>query len=283
MNAQTVRAVPGQFSGGGIGIEDLTIDLANASIPVGIFLEEQVGSWVRNVRIKSASNYSIHLMDCFQCEIRDSYLDDLNHAGTNGAGLLFNATGATLVENNIITNSFPSIEVNSGSSGNVFGYNFCLNDDRLFSIDTNHGPHNTFNLYEGNIANNLIADGYFGSAAQDTVFRNWLHGINTGWSLNLVKRFTRDYTVIGNIFGAPTWTMTYDGTAMGQPNIGNGSSSGTAPPWADWGGSPGPGGFQEVDLGVEATLIRKGNYNYFAKAIPASESLGGDALPNSST
>ena len=75
--------------------------------------------------------------------------------------------------------------------------------------------------------------------------------------------------------------MTYDGTAMGQPNIGNGSSSGTAPPWADWGSYPGPGGFQELDLGVEATLIRKGNYNYFAKAIPASESLGGDALPNS--
>jgi hypothetical protein len=280
MNGQTVRVVPGQHSGGGIGIEDLTIDLSNASIPFGIFLEEQIGSWIKNVRIKGASNYSVHLMDCLQCEVRDSYLDELNHSGTNGAGLLFNATCATLVENNIIRNSFPLIEVNSGSSGNVFGYNFCLNDDPLFAIDTNHGPHNSFNLYEGNVANNLIADGFFGSASQDTVFRNWLHGINTGWCLSL-KRFTRDYSVIGNILGAPTWDMTYDGTAFGQPNIGNGSSSGTAPPWADWGRAPGPGGFQELDLGVQATLIRKGNYNFFNKAIPAAESLGGDSLPNS--
>ena len=75
--------------------------------------------------------------------------------------------------------------------------------------------------------------------------------------------------------------MTYDGTAMGQPNIGNGVSSGTAPAWADWGSAPGPGGFQELDLGVQATLLRKGNYNYFDKAIPPAESLGGETLPAS--
>ena len=146
------------------------LDLSNSTTIFGIFLEENVGSWIKDVRVKGASNYSVHLMDCLQCEIRDSYLDDLNHSGTNGAGLLFNATSATLVENNIIRNSFPSIEVNSGSSGNVFAYNFCLNDNGMFAIDTNHGPHNAYNLYEGNVANNLIADGYFGGVSQDTVF-----------------------------------------------------------------------------------------------------------------
>ena len=75
--------------------------------------------------------------------------------------------------------------------------------------------------------------------------------------------------------------MTFDGTAFGQPNIGNPSSSGTAPPWKDWGTPAGPGGFQELDMGVQATLVRKGNYNYFDKAIPAGESLGSDTLPAS--
>jgi pectate lyase-like protein len=280
MSGATVRACPGAYSLGGVGIEDLVLDLSNSTTMFGIFLEEHVGSWIKGVKVKGASNYSVHLMDCLLCELRDSYLDELNHSGTNGAGLLFNATSATLVENNIIRNSFPSIEVNSGSSGNVFGYNFCLNDNGLFSIDTNHGPHNAYNLYEGNIANNLIADGYFGSVARDTVFRNWFHGLGAGWGISL-KRFTREYSIIGNVLGAPSLAMTFDGAAFGQPNIGNAISSGMAPPWAHWGTSAGPGGFQELDLGVQATLVRKGNYNYFDKAIPAGESLGSDPLPNS--
>ena len=35
---------------------------------------------------------------------------------------------------------------------------------------------------------------------------------------------------------------------------------------------PDLGGFQELDMGVQATLVRKGNYNYFNKAIPAAAS-----------
>ena len=234
---------------------------------VGIFLEGHVGSWIKGVKVKGASNYSVHLMDCLQCEVRDSYLDELNHSGSNGAGLLFNATSATLVENNIIRNSFPSIEVNSGSTGNVFAYNFCLNDNGLFSIDTNHGPHNAYNLYEGNVANNLIADGYFGGVSHDTVFRNWFHGFNAGWGISL-KRFTRSYSLVGNVIGAPSYAMTFDGISFGQPNIGNGYSSGNAPPWADWGKAPDPA-VSRTGLGSPVHTVRKGNYNYVNKAIPA--------------
>jgi hypothetical protein len=281
MSGHTVRVVPGGFDGGSIGIEDLTIDMRSGSISFGIFLEEQVGSWIKNVRVRGAANYSVNIMDCLQGEIRDCYLDELNHSGTNGAGLLMGASSGMLVENNIIRNSFPSIEVNSGSSGNVFGYNFCLNDEGgMFAIDTNHGPHNSYNLYEGNITNNIISDGFFGGESHLTIFRNWCtgHVQSNGVRLN---RFTRLASVIGNIIGGPTNTFGYSGTQLGQPNIGNGQWSGDAPPWADWGTGPGPGGFQELDHGVAASTIRKGNYNFFDNAIPASESLGGDTLPNS--
>jgi hypothetical protein len=44
---------------------------------------------------------------------------------------------------------------------------------------------------------------------------------------------------------------------------------------------PGPNGFQEIDLNVEATTLRKGNYNYKDKSIPAVESMGGNSLPSS--
>jgi hypothetical protein len=80
-----------------------------------------------------------------------------------------------------------------------------------------------------------------------------------------------------------------------MPNMGNGGSSGeTVQPsagryWADWdvvraaewGKGPGPSGFQELDLDVAATTIRRGNYNYSDHAVRPSESLDGAALPPS--
>jgi hypothetical protein len=44
---------------------------------------------------------------------------------------------------------------------------------------------------------------------------------------------------------------------------------------------PGPNGYQELDLDVQATTILKGNYNYGDNGVRASESLGGAALPKS--
>ena len=59
---------------GGVGIEDLVLDLSNSTTMVGIFLERtRYGSWIKDVKVKGASNYSVHLMDCLQCEVRDSY------------------------------------------------------------------------------------------------------------------------------------------------------------------------------------------------------------------
>lgn len=85
-----------------------------------------------------------------------------------------------LVRYNIIKGFFPNIEVNSSSSGNVFAYNFCyfpvsFNNGGI-DILSNHSAHNHYNLYEGNVGKMLMSDGYFGSASEDTLFRNWLTG-----------------------------------------------------------------------------------------------------------
>ena len=82
-----------------------------------------------------------------------------------------NTVSGCLIEDNIIRESFPNIEVNHGSSGNVIAYNFIHNKNGLIGIDTNHAPHNSFNLYEGNIAHNLMSDGYYGSNSEDTILQ----------------------------------------------------------------------------------------------------------------
>lgn len=349
-----------------VGVEDLTIDGTKGSHTFSVIFEQTYGSWLKNVKVVGAKNYGVFVNTSLQFEMRHSYIGPVKNSGTNGAGLLVNTASGSLFEDNIILDSFPNIEVNHGASGNVFAYNFIKKKNGQISIDSNHGPHNQFNLYEGNVSTNLMSDGYFGSESDTTLFRNWFHGnsmIETdtrAYCLSL-KRFSRNFSVIGNMFGGPRHTTTSRCDYYhGQPNIGNPFSEGTAQlskgdSWVDWSpnsgttirgvlvertddqhgvlkivsgtlhadqiitvasstilvrkfanglatidsspwGSaakipplsnteykiePGAGGFQELDLDVEATTIKKGNWNSFDGTIPASESLSADMLPDS--
>lgn len=224
-----------QFQASQVGLEHMTIDMRESSVPFSIWLQQAYACWVKGVRVKKSANYHIFLNDSLQCEVRQCYLDELNHVGTNGAGLLCNTISACLIEDNIIYKAFPLIEVNHGSSGNVFAYNFCEDSAPGVAISSNHGPHNAYNLYEGNVAPNLQSDGYFGSASHDTVFRNWFHGIlndKMAWCMSL-NRFTRHYSVVGNIFQKAGYTLSGDGVSMGNPNMGNSNYIGKGPPWTD--------------------------------------------------
>ena len=276
---------PPQFA----GIEDLSINCSNVDDSYVIELWEAYGDWIKNVHIMQGDGYVVSLLGCLQCEIRDSFVDQSYHNGPNGFGIGLHGSSGILVENNIIFQLFPTIEVCSGSSGNVFGYNFCYNTNGNWVIDSNHGPHNRFNLYEGNIANDFKSDGYFGSESHCVQYRNWFHGQYLA-DTYVLDRFSRQFSLVGNILGglSPS-SLTNDGTVFGLPNLGNPDTDGnSAPPWADWGNWPGPNGFQELDTEVSAVMvggvtnfIRVGNFNYFTNAIPPSESLNGQTLSNS--
>jgi hypothetical protein len=220
-----------------VGIEDLTVDGSNALPQSGIGLSGTYGSWVKNVKVKGIGNYSLSLGGNIFCEVRHCFLDELNHSGTNGAGLLMGASTGCLVEVNTVIKSFPLFEINASSVGNVFGYNY-LPDG---SVNTNHGPHNSFNLYEGNFLNagEFKSDGYFGGDSEETFFRNWTSGFLAA------KRFSRNFNSVGNVI---RWV------SLGQPNIGNGNSDGYALPskgiyWQDWSATTG--------LGIKGTLTTR--------------------------
>jgi len=294
----------------GLGIEDLKINGKNGKAHTLIGLSQCYGCWIKNVHTALAANYHIGLSDSLHCEVRHCYIDELNHAGPNGAGLLMGASSACLVEDNIVFKCFPHLEINAGCSGNVFAYNFAENNFTFgimgCAIDCNHGAHNSFDLYEGNIASVFQSDGYHGSASHITAFRNWFHGTcdtsepktdQFGRCVAL-NRFSRHFSIVGNILGRTGYTYLYDnadnGTGyadryiynLGLPNMGNGGFKGYAPPWKDSlsptaPNGPGPSGYQELDRDVAATTIRKGNWNAKDGAVPPSESLGADTLPKS--
>lgn len=294
-----------------VGIEDLTLDGAAANIQVGINVTTGYACWIRNVSVLNITNYHVSISDSLQCEVRHSTIATRKGTGSNGAGFLVGTTGSSLFEDNILMEQFPHIEVNA-SCGNVFGYNLC-HDSTIqgvvgCSINSNHGPHSSFNLYEGNVSPKFQADGYHGSSSHDTIFRNWLHGSSEKtdlfWICVNLNRFTRSYSVVGNVLGCRGKPWIYDNDdkgygydqhliySLGMPNMGNGGFNGSAQlskgrPWADWAKiqagekGPGPGGFQELDLDVRATTLIKGNFNYMHNAVPANEALGGAALPKS--
>jgi len=307
------RLAPAGGSTEGVGIEDLTIDGSGSRTPHGLIsIDAGHGCWVRNVAVLSAPNYNVSVSDSLRCEVRGCRIAGRLGKGSNGAGILLGTSSSCLIEDNAIEEQFPHIEVN-GSSGNVIAYNFCRDSsiDGLVgcSIDANHGPHSCFNLYEGNVSPKFQSDGYHGSASHDTAFRNRFRGVDVAGRFRIcvnLNRFTRHYSIVGNVLGEPGIDWRYDNAggglgydesylyAFGLPNMGNGGFSGTVRPgegrtWSDWprllgserGKGPGPGGFQELDLDVRATAIVKGNYNFRDGGVPASESLGGASLPTS--
>lgn len=223
-----------------VGLEDLTIDGANGSMIFPIVFEQCYGSWVKGVKITNTNNYGIYVTDSLQCEVRECVIRDRKVGGSNGAGILVGGVGASLFEDNIVLNIFPAFEVNFSSMGNVVAFNLMENPFGG-TLNTNHAPHNSFNLYEGNVTPNIQSDGYFGGASDDTFFRNWIHGTNITRSMRTFKvalnRFTRNYSLIGNIIGDPG--AGGEPYSFGNPNMGNSSFDGTVRPvlgqfWRDW-------------------------------------------------
>lgn len=283
--AQGVFVSGNPFQVNGVGIENLTIDCTKAddqpfADPLdiagpgpggssagsmrgtsnGVVFRQAYGCWIQNVRIKNALSYGVYFDFALNCEMRRTFIDELKSAGTNGAGLLVERTSGSLFEDNIIFRAFPLMEINFGTSGNVFSYNFTedssVNGAVGSGLNTNHGPHNHFNLYEGNIVPNFQADGFFGSASDDIILRNWAHGTVPGVAVArepiLLQRFTRNYSVLGNLLGkrntsgAPIPYFQINGPqasgpySFGLPNIGNNGFNGEASLiqpnklWRDW-------------------------------------------------
>ena len=243
-----------------VGIEDLAVDGTDS--PSGnclVSIGQSYGCWLKNVTVRQGERRLVGIDGSLQCEIRAcNFYGRKVAAQPNSGGLFVAMSTGCLIEDNILS---PGTEVDGGVAGCVFAYNFCdaaaVQGDLLCpSLNCNHGAHNSFNLYEGNLMPRFQCDGYHGSASHDTVFRNWFHATSdktTNWwvCVNL-NRFTRDYNLVGNVLGRKGYDWSYEVEmtgfsygrhyiySLGFPNMGNGWCNGkTAQPskgkyWADW-------------------------------------------------
>lgn len=352
----------------GVGIEDMTIDGTDAGVmSSAVYFSFVTGCWVKGVKAMGHGTYAIRFSDTVNCEVRGCWTDVGTGGGSNFAGLKLEQASYFLAEDNILVNNSPVVEMDYASTSNVLAYNYCGGG----YINVNHGPHNSFNLFEGNAYWFTMSDAYYGGSSEETFYRNWMKsGVIT-----VQKALTRNGNIIANVVGTPGETYTKDySDEWGLPNINNLTSSGT---WelstgsysVDWDPSnsrprvwtgtlktrtdnitgvfeldsgmattfntalanalgnkrnlsypdgvgsstitvtgvsgndvsftvdnisyslpstttvmwmvPGPLGFQEKDLDVANTTVRKGNYYVYTGDIPSGEALGADTLANS--
>lgn len=228
----------------GVGFEDFKLTGLSGPMKYGVRWYQAKNSWMKNVHIVGPLNYPVETYDSMFLEFRKCIIEGAGRAGSNGAGFLLNHVGASLVEDNQVYNIQPPVEINFSSVGNVIGYNL-FNSPDYPNLVTNHGPHNSHNLFEGNITVGIISDGYFGGSSNETFYRNWSSGTffegPNYWGPWYLNRFTRYNAIIGNIAG--TLNNPYvdpdDAYEFGSPPGGYSPESGVSPIgagtfWPQW-------------------------------------------------
>jgi PKD repeat protein len=284
------------------GIEDLTIDATGHSTVWGVVLETTYACWMKNVRSIKVNNYHVYNYRTLFNEFAKVFIDDSPDYLPNHGGILVGATAtgepatATFIYDCIFNKILPGVEMNGGSAGCVIAYNY-FRDPRYsdtaqaMGLCMNHSAQNMMNLYEGNVVNMIMSDGYFGGSSHNTVFRNWA----TGWtetfgSLNsrpiALCKWSLYENIVGNVVGITNFTPDYymataegfgyeTSTAFyfGYPNGGNADYIGTRPPSTDR--------VNAYDRNVTNTMILHGNWDSKTKSQIWSPSISDRNLPNS--
>lgn len=254
------------------GMENLFITASNRFTGVratpGYLLKLQsvVNDWVTNCTFEWAFNYHLYLADVTHVTIRKNWIRKNPGGGSNRSGILDGSSGK-LIEDNILGDAGdaplqPGVEFN-GAVGNAYVGNFFTNNNS--DIDC-HGPHPMGNLWEANVLSEFPPnyfggayeeDGYFGSCAEQTLFRN---AINSYYTPIYLKRGSSYDAIVGNVLGTGRPGVAYTNSAhdisgtpyqileLGRPNIGNQNYIGTNMP-IPW-NYPGGSNYYEVSSGV---------------------------------
>jgi hypothetical protein len=268
----------------GTGIENLTFNLAGGQAGYAVMWNQVYGCWLKNVEVAAAYARQFFIWGAVNCEISGCYTHDSQGSGPNHEGIDFYMNSCwNLCENNICaTAGFPEIILGDwagGCAGNVIDYNYvqnCNSGESIagWAICDNHGPHNMLNLFEGNVAQSFKSDGYYGSASQDTLFRNYFSGVydmtQYVWPIAVsLEHWASGFSVLGNVLGQPGYAATYQDTRtgypsseavifrLGYPNPGNASYAAAL---------SNPTNATFLDLNVSQSITVNGNFDFVNQA-----------------
>jgi hypothetical protein len=204
------------------GLENLRLQPTASSgteiVYKNINLESCAHCWVTNVESDMCVDRAhIYLSDVYSSEISNNYVNDgySHNSGETYAIYLEFRNSENLIQNNIIRKARHSTPL-SGSSGNVFGYNYAIDSymgeyPNSLPETQGHGAHPFMNLFEGNVYPNFEFDFAHGSSSHNTLFRNYINLTSTnpitgnpmtGAIFAMADAYYSNYVnVVGNVLG----------------------------------------------------------------------------------
>lgn len=147
--------------------------------------------WIKNIESNHTRKSHVDFNTALGCEIRDSYFHHSFSYGGGGSGYGVRCgfhTTDVLIENNIFDSLRHAMMVSLGANGNVFGYNYSINNVQgngetelnqgWIPPDISiHGHYPFMNLFEGNDVQEIGIGDYWGSGGKgNTYFRNKING-----------------------------------------------------------------------------------------------------------
>jgi hypothetical protein len=303
-----------------VGVRNLSVDGTGTRATAGLSFYNDVDYWARNVAVKNAESIGIYADQDAHGDISSNYVYNpgQGNVGNDPSGI--NYTGSNnLIANNIVQNAHTCIFGNGPVNGNVIAYNYNTNtftgDGFLFGcIWDGHSNGADYNLFEGNVAPQVLQDQTHGTHLMETWYRNFLTGwescangncgSSTAKNADVVAveamSYNRYNNLVGNVLGTPGVTTSgYQSSTDEYVTSGTtgyayvvGSGNQTAPP--DTVGGPIP-----LDPVVAKTMMRWGNWDannastqwdvaevpsgisVYPNSIPSSTCTSGSACPPS--
>jgi hypothetical protein len=239
----------------GFGLENLTVD--TSSVPSSsqnaamIQFVWATNSWVKNVSMINSTSGAFHkhvwVADSSHITVRDSYMYGADPS-SEGYGVDFWESADNLAENNICQH-MPTCEIMEGGAGNVFGYNYAVDnyynngDPQWQQCDQfHHNAGDYYNLWEGNIGICHTEDSIHGTAFANTVFRNALSGFDPSTSTTKTQNnltfntmgYARYANYVDNVLGYGGHATSYQYNMASTTDCGIGNS-GMVFLWGDTG------------------------------------------------
>ena len=270
---------------GNAGIENLSVDATNSGGSANVVFYNAANVWVigtRQIRACTCNRSIIQMWAATHATIQNNYF-----YGTSGQsqnyGVETYIAADSLVVNNIFQHVVAPLMVHT-ATGMVYAYNFAINnpydDGRspqyhwMIGMSVGHSGGVMYNLWEGNIGQQLGADAVHGNTVMNTVFRNYMKGSDPNridnTSAILLESYNRYWNVVGNVLGTPGYTTSYSAESAGVYWLGNGR--GNVP----------------SDSVVATTMMRWGNYDtvnatvrWLSSEVPTSAPTYPNSVPPS--
>lgn len=166
------------------GMECLKIKRLDPNVPLGsnVIFEYARRCWLSGLESETCNFAHVTFDASAHCEVYGCYMHDAFAYGGNGQGygvVLEFVSSDNRIQNSIFQHLRHSMLLQSGANGNVLGYNFSTDPywdefphDAAGDIVL-HGNYPSYNLFEGNICENIRPDGSHGNnGPYNTIFRN---------------------------------------------------------------------------------------------------------------